>query len=521
MLHDKANDAKVFELIQNWISNCSQGHSACTIFRINSNPGYIPARLIKIRQVWDGPAVLRLIERDQIQPSERSHIEYVALSYCWGENQSIIPRTTTANITRRKLSIPLEELTQTIKDAIDIALKLSKAYLWVDSLCIVQDDSSDLEVHCASMSQVYSNAFCTVAATGAADALQGCFIKRNANPQRPCLIEPKNNVTRNYTPSSGGTFAVLPTFREWTESLKGPLLTRGWALQERELSCRVLHFTADCVVWECRETYASEDDPYQEVKNMLQDNGLKFRLLDGTVKDRKDRPNDYKFSKWMDLVEEYSSRMLSFKEDKLKAIAGLAEAIKTVQVDDIYLSGLWKRDILRQLLWYSAPTNQRQTYSPQSWPPAPVSKEIPSWSWAACDIPIVFDRIQHHNIHGSWKSDVINVTPSKVKLSGLAFTITLSEQHFDSSCSYPGSKYYKLTQERIKHKLIQGRIKHPLYVVFDANPECLPDTVLQCLVIHSWDRLSMAEARCDRLPGYFESSSRHSDQVSLSPKLLA
>jgi hypothetical protein len=150
-------------------------------------------------------------------------------------------------------------------------------------------------------------------------------------------------------------FTVLPTFREWTQSMKGQLLSRGWTLQERELSVRGLHFTSDRVVCECREHYASEDDPTLKEKRMQFDVGLKFRLLDGGVRDRKGRPHNYKVSKWMDLVEEYSTRKLSVKHDKLRAIAGLADAIKSIQQDDVYWSGLWKRDLVTVLLWHAIP----------------------------------------------------------------------------------------------------------------------------------------------------------------------
>ena len=348
-------------------------------------------------------------------------------------------------------SIPWGDLTKTFQDAMETTFKLGKWYIWIDSLCIVQDDSKDLEVHCESMSQIYSNSFCTISATGAMDGTEGCFIPRNNVEMHPCVITPAvppemteegsnpqsatdslaradilglpnydrldntmnvsgvYNMTtaRNQSSKEGKdrsgkdeagqphVFTVLPTFREWTQSMKGHLLSRGWTLQERELSVRVLHFTSDRVVWECREYYASEDDPTLKKKSMLFDVGLKFRLLDGNIIDRKDRPHNYKFSKWMDVVEEYSMRKLSIKHDKLRAIAGLADAIKSIQQDDAYLSGLWKRDLATELLWHAIP-NPEHSDSPRSWPPTPVARGIPTWSWAAYDGAVVFDRSQRN-----------------------------------------------------------------------------------------------------------------------------
>lgn len=159
--------------------------------------------------------------------------------------------------------------------------------------------------------------------------------------------------------------------------MKDHLLSRGWTLQERELSVRVLHFTADRVIWECREHYDPEDDLTLKAKSMFFDVGPKFRLLDGSIKDRKDRPYNYKVSKWMDLVEEYSMRKQSMKDDKLREIAGLAESIKSIQQNDVYLSGLWKRDLAIELLWHAIPS-PRYSDSPRSWPPTPVTRGIPT-----------------------------------------------------------------------------------------------------------------------------------------------
>jgi hypothetical protein len=184
--------------------------------------GYIPARLVQVEchltkddvrtmstsstkkaprsaiTLYPESFRLRLVERDEILADRIGNIEYIALSHCWGCDQAAIPRTTKQNRSARKEGIPWNELTKTFKDAMEITWKLQKQYIWIDSLCIVQDDSSDLEVHCASMSQVYSNAVCTIAATGAVDGTQGCFMERNSNPQHPCVIKPVYTPPLNF-----------------------------------------------------------------------------------------------------------------------------------------------------------------------------------------------------------------------------------------------------------------------------------------------------------------------------------
>jgi hypothetical protein len=69
-------------------------------------------------------------------------------------------------------------------------IKLGKTYIWIDSLCIVQDNPNDVNVHCESMSQIYSNSFCTISATGAKDGTDGFFMPRDNVEMYPCVIEP-------------------------------------------------------------------------------------------------------------------------------------------------------------------------------------------------------------------------------------------------------------------------------------------------------------------------------------------
>lgn len=545
LLHVNADDQGVFALCRDWISQCIKEHSSCTLFRLNSLPGYVPARLIRIEREKKR---LRLRLRDR-SAFQRRDGEYVALSHCWGSNPELVPRTTVANLESRMEDIPWNDLSKTFQDAMQITVELGKSYIWIDSLCIVQDDLKDVNVHCESMSQIYSNSFCTISATGAKDGTEGCFMPRHNAEMYPCVIEPliapeiangkSNPVPKMHTAGKldgpdwlyddndedsiddsdkdrdedsiddQSVFTVLPTFREWTHSMKGHLLSRGWTLQERELSVRILHFTSDRLVWECRECYASEDDPSLKAKNMFFDVGLKFRLLDGRIKDRKNRPQDYKFSKWMDLVEEYSTRKLSIKGDKLRAIAGLAEAIKSIQQDDIYLAGLWKRDLITQLLWFGIP-NSEDPYRSRSWPPMPVAQGIPSWSWAAYDGAVIFDR-PLENGSSSSAALVRNVTSSQFTLSGQSLEISFSEAERNSSESWMNQEYYKWSPDTSFHQI---------YFTLDADPGDLQDLKLLCLVLvkhRLYSQLQELGESSTNPPTYWQtSSSDGSSRVSRS-----
>ena len=91
------------------------------------------------------------------------NIQYMALSHCWGTALGAhIPRTTRATLIAREAGIRWEELSKTFQDAIKIAQGLGLRYIWIDSLCIVQDDPDDFEIECAQMGMVYSKAYCTI-----------------------------------------------------------------------------------------------------------------------------------------------------------------------------------------------------------------------------------------------------------------------------------------------------------------------------------------------------------------------
>jgi hypothetical protein len=99
---------------------------------------------------------------------------YVCLSHCWGTSgHSDV--TTTANLESKMLGIPIESLPQTFLDAIIIVQKIGLEYLWVDSLCIIQDDRDDWEKESAKMAGIYQGAFLTIAATASSSNRDGMF----------------------------------------------------------------------------------------------------------------------------------------------------------------------------------------------------------------------------------------------------------------------------------------------------------------------------------------------------------
>lgn len=157
------NDA-LFDVVRSWMENCHKRHKVCAPTLGNDAP-LLPNRVIDVTQ--DG-----LDPRLVISEGQRGY--YAALSHCWGGLQLL--QTKVATLAQHQDCIPMEQLPKSFKDAITIARKLRIPYLWIDSLCIVQDSEQDWHHESGLMTSVYRNSMLTISATGAVDGSRGCFI---------------------------------------------------------------------------------------------------------------------------------------------------------------------------------------------------------------------------------------------------------------------------------------------------------------------------------------------------------
>ncbi|GME38379.1 het-domain-containing protein [Neofusicoccum parvum] len=280
----------------------------------------------------------------------------------WGPHRS--PAASSATKAARLVSIPLASMPQTFRDAVTVTRKLNIRYLWIDSLCIIQDSHADWEAEAARMADVYRNAHLTVAASHSSDSTGGCFsnaprreetttvcLPLKKEPRGLCCCLPSTHARkfRNHlflVPSpqltggrSNGTAQRAPL----------PLETRAWTLQERVLSSRFLSFEQGQIAWSCAgmtcNTADSQglvtEDPSSRVQRIL---SLSWW---GSVLGRLGKPVDAAslagaHDVWITLVEDYSRRRLTRESDRLIAIKGVADALGGA-TGDVYLAGLWRR----------------------------------------------------------------------------------------------------------------------------------------------------------------------------------
>lgn len=220
-----------FALLKEWIRSCDDdpSHERCLQGKYLS-VATVPTRLIDVQ---DG---LRLVT----SLSDKT-TKYVALSHCWGRLEDIQRFCLFKdNIDQFHASITFDLLPQNFKDAVIVTRGLGLQYLWIDSVCIVQDDAKDWQIESAKMEEVFSSACVTLSAVSATSSLEGFLGERSTRAY--IQLETENHQPLYVSPS-------IDDFHHDVEL--GDISKRGWVLQERALSRRSIYYTSTQVYWEC------------------------------------------------------------------------------------------------------------------------------------------------------------------------------------------------------------------------------------------------------------------------------
>jgi hypothetical protein len=406
------SSAESFSTARTWLSSCIEGHQGihdlrATSFRIRfgrstSETGVGPARLIDVfaqerdamsEGTWSkGSSGLdssdlpgseyprerketsRIVDRADVQGP------YLALSYMWGTHPYKGYITTNANLLARRRNIVEHELPKTFRHALHAARILKVRYLWIDAVCIIQEDEQkkDWLQESEKMGSIYANALMTLFAAGAKHSEEGMFNESSTYGERDDnqLItlhtsSPGSTVrsTLHFVPS-GGSDSSLDSRQHKTSS---PLLDRAWCLQEDLLSTRKLYYAKDQLYWECDHLAVSEDGLADQDFSP----SLSASSSPSNVKDTESVV--YASRNWYrDVIGlAYSKRTATKADDRLIAVAGLARrAANTFQ--SRYLAGLWQDSVLEGLLW------ELELGDPFLPKVSPLKTRCePSWSWAS------------------------------------------------------------------------------------------------------------------------------------------
>ncbi|KAF5541427.1 tol [Fusarium mexicanum] len=344
--------------IQSWITDCVGTHKGCLPQSHDQFASFIcPKRLLDLS---NGTLVLR---EDLGQK-----LRYACLSHCWGKIS--IVKTTTQTIASFQTEVPLDQLSKTFRDAVDICRSLGIIYLWIDSLCIIQDSPEDWKEQAAQMADVYQHSFLTIAATKSHDGSQGCFSETSHQYVAKLVPGYKDIYVRHQLPLFPNHWGQLD------ENDGYPLLNRAWIYQEMRLSPRVLHFCNEEVIWVCQTSQRSEsgcnDTDYNDGKSFKP---TLFSCVNDTLRDKA------QFT-WHRTVQEYSRLNLTYESDKTIALAGVAQRMQRTRPDDRYLAGIWEQYLPLDLLWMVWPTPKVEK---------PRLARYPSWSWASVKSQVMWD----------------------------------------------------------------------------------------------------------------------------------
>lgn len=324
---------------------------------------------------------------------------YTALSYCWGGQQPY--QTTKARMDAGNFSLDWNRLPRTIQDAVKVTDELGLRFLWVDSLCIPQDDEDEKQEQIACMPHIYSNATLTIVASRAQRTDEGFLQDRDLASTPDLVLVAKlpfrNSRSQSVSPASPGPRAKTDQgsiyITSWKHGMyieQEPLDSRGWAFQERYLSLRILEYATLHTSFRCS---SSKPDPFNctdgwEVITHEYNRPLPSVSNFRNFHKRNDTTHNFDVKQeFYGIVTGFTGRQLSLHGDRILAISGIANEFQSSRGDgDEYLVGLWSRDLPGVLCW--------RLYELADRSPRPVPSIAPSWSWAAVEGQVGFSLLR-------------------------------------------------------------------------------------------------------------------------------
>lgn len=383
---------------------CNRTHGAtCAPWRLLN--AKLPTRVLDVG-VDSNASQIRLVEPVNIEST------YITLSHRWGDKTDIV-KTMKSTIRQFRNGIDMKRLPKAFADAVIICRRLQVRYLWIDTLCIIQDDGKDWERESARMADIFANSYLTIAASSSPDTCFPSFEARSDGLRFPPdalsiglpsiegavpMMDTRGNPSghRWLSRKRFVAFKMHGSYDEcknwlylhvgWTPSstrkepkpyfiggfghrfdplAKEQLNSRGWTLQERLLSSRTIHYATDQMYWECEKSFVSEDgssfDPSIFSLNSLTerqclpasehgfDQWGHTSYIEG-FSPQMENPEGRWRGGWLEHIQRYSERNLTVSEDKLPALSGLS-AIIASRTGDEYFAGVWRDHVVEDLHW--------------------------------------------------------------------------------------------------------------------------------------------------------------------------
>jgi hypothetical protein len=374
---------------------------------------------------------------------------YVALSYVWGSTQMPKLRQSNCNLLKQPGQLFGQHVDgirvpQVIQDAMYLARDLHERYLWVDSLCVMQDASAeDMEKTLQAMARIYTSAEFTIVAAGGSDADHG--LRGIGGPSHSRIPD---HVMQN--PYYSGNRVAFPGGSVWA--------SRGWTFQESTFARRLLIFNT-LVSWVCDRRVWREEicDDFTRPETWPR-NRPHYVVPMGIMATITPYPS---IQRWGNLVEKYSSRALTHEIDFLRAFAGATNVIGPTFPGG-FIHGLPKFFLDIALLWEPESEISRRS-------------EGPSWSWSGWK-----GKVRCSSIWDQFDPGLDRETanwPNWVPIASLKSVAIYQEENLDSTklvdeTGLNGFYEYQELRNLPDEKLTDGwkRVEHPRGVYF-INPD--------------------------------------------------
>lgn len=346
---------EVFEQFRGSLEICLASHTSCAL----PENARLPTRVLAL----DGRDVPERVVLHEPKPGEEG--QYIALSYCWGK--TVQTKLLASNIGDFKTTgIQIATLPQTIQDGILASRKLGLKYLWIDSLCIIQDSATDKEKEIAGMASIYKNATIVISAAVSSDCGQGFLHDR---PSVQLRLDSSLRLPF-FSEADPETRGILDWIYLCPEAHMGhkvlrfdqePISSRAWTYQESKLAQRLVIFGSGPPQWHCKEgeiIYGLDLAP----RDLPDPNGysriMRSTVIDGEtvggettiMKEQVPTEDIGEWKEWFPMLENYSFKALTVRTDKMLAISAMAAEYSSPE-RGTYAAGLWEASLPRSLLW--------------------------------------------------------------------------------------------------------------------------------------------------------------------------
>jgi hypothetical protein len=386
---------------------------------------------------------------------------YLTLSHCWGEKPSLLLGHDNTQILSERLPLAdlMAEGASLLRDAILITRSLGYRYIWIDTVCLNQDDDAEKMDQISKMHEFYSNAVLNLSATASKSGVNSMILNRHLSTVMPLTLRMgSDDADASETSNSLIFFNV-----SWGNQIEFQKInSRGWVFQERMLAHRVLHFAEDQVYWECHSLEACDTNPSgkaalqakqsdQHMKRNLSLRGRHSAHLAGT--------NHGQYV-WLGLLVSYGSTVTTFPGDRLIAMSALARdfALAFGLPNGAYKAGLWLPHCPLALCWSASGARKR-----------PASYRAPTWSWANVEGNISY---AWHILQTAYESDITvvdsavttkvatdpfsEVLGGRIRVRGLLFKGFYWKNTGGDETSY--DDVYELLREEPNARIMMNRI---------------------------------------------------------------